>query len=77
MTSPGDGGEPPGSQSPWALLGLGSELAATLLFGVVLGYFVDRWFQTAPWGLISGATLGIVAALVNFFRKAIPPKEPR
>jgi ATP synthase protein I len=78
MSSPGDGGEPPGGRSPWALAGLGTELASTLAAGVLLGYWLDRWLGTAPWCLVGGSTLGMIAALVNFIRRAIPPKdEPR
>jgi len=63
---------PSGGGSPWALLGLGTELAATLAFGVLLGYFADRWLGTAPWLLVAGSILGMATALVNFFRKVLP-----
>jgi ATP synthase protein I len=35
-----------------------------------LGYGVDVWLKTAPWGLIVGLALGFVAGAVNVVRAA-------
>jgi F0F1-type ATP synthase assembly protein I len=74
VTSPGDGGRPPIGGSPWALLGLGTELATTLVLGVLVGYGIDRWLGTAPWFLVAGSVLGMTTALFNFFRKVLPKR---
>jgi ATP synthase protein I len=74
VTPPGEGGRPPGGGSPWALLGLGTELATTLALGVLLGYGADRWLGTAPWLLVTGSILGMATALINFFRKVLPKR---
>ncbi len=40
-------------------LGIGLELAATLLSGIFLGYFLDRKYGTLPWGTLIGSALGL------------------
>jgi ATP synthase protein I len=64
----GRGGPPPGA------MGLGlrmaTELAATLIVGLALGWAVDRVFGTRPWGLIVFFFLGVAAGMVNVFRAA-------
>ncbi|NNE70284.1 MAG: hypothetical protein HKN29_07950 [Rhodothermales bacterium] len=33
-----------------------------------LGFLVDRWFDTEPWGLVGGAVVGMVAFFVQLVR---------
>ena len=49
-------------------LGLGTTLAATVLAGLGAGYWLDGQLGTRPWFLLGGGTLGVVAALIYFFR---------
>ncbi len=49
-------------------LGLGMQLAFTMLFFVGLGYFIDRRFGTLPWFLIGGAVVGMTAVFIQLFR---------
>ncbi|WP_456424488.1 AtpZ/AtpI family protein [Rhodocaloribacter sp.] len=49
-------------------LGLGMQLAFTMLFFVGLGYLVDRWLGTLPWFLIGGAVVGMTALFIQLFR---------
>ena len=49
-------------------LGLGMQLAFTMLFFVGLGYLVDRRLGTEPWFLIAGAMVGMTALFVQLFR---------
>ena len=39
--------------------------------GCLLGYWIDRRFETQPWGLLIGATVGIIGGLYNMIRKAV------
>lgn len=57
------------------LAGMGVELAGAILGGCLLGYWIDRHFETRPWGLLIGASMGIVGGLYNMIRKALsgPP----
>ena len=51
-------------------LHLGIEMAATLVVGGGIGWFLDRWLDTTPGLLIIFLFLGIGAGLSNAFRLA-------
>jgi F0F1-type ATP synthase assembly protein I len=67
------GGGPlkPGSQSAWRLATVGTELAGAVAGGTLLGYWIDWHFGTGPWGLVTGASVGIVGGLYNLVRRAV------
>lgn len=44
-------------------LGLGIQIAASMLFFVGVGYAVDWWLDTSPWGVIVGAVLGFIGVI--------------
>lgn len=46
---------------------IGFAMALAIVFGLALGYFVDQWLGTKPWGLIIGLGCGIVAAFRNLY----------
>lgn len=50
-------------------LGVGLQLATTLLAGVFLGYFLDRKFQTLPFCTLGGSALGFLAGFYSFMRQ--------
>ncbi|MGD9981049.1 MAG: AtpZ/AtpI family protein [Hyphomonadaceae bacterium] len=67
-------------QSPASLaLRFGGEFGAAIIVGALLGYGVDYFLHTSPWGLVIGFSLGFVAGIVNVvrvaqsFNKANPP----
>lgn len=49
---------------------LSTEFIAGIIAGGMLGYGIDRWFGTAPWGLIVCFMLGFGAGLTNVMRAA-------
>lgn len=49
-------------------LRIGVELVAGVLFGVALGYGIDRWLDTKPWGMIFMIFLGAIAGFMNVYR---------
>jgi F0F1-type ATP synthase assembly protein I len=53
-----------------ALAGLGFELLAAIVGFSFVGYWIDRHYETEPWGLIVCALLGIAGGLYNFIRAA-------
>ena len=61
----------------FALAQVGLEMVTT----VAIGWLVDYWFGWQPWGIITGAVLGLVigithlALLNNQSRKEKPPKK--
>jgi ATP synthase protein I len=51
-------------------LRLSSELVAGVVVGVILGWALDHWVGTSPWGLIVFVLLGFVAGVRNIMRAA-------
>ena len=56
---------------PIRLAGLGIELAAAVVGLTLLGIWIDRRFESAPWGVVIGASIGLVGGFYNFVRAAI------
>jgi ATP synthase protein I len=51
-------------------LRLSSELVAGVLVGALLGWGLDHWLSTSPWGLIVFLLLGFAAGVMNVMRSA-------
>jgi ATP synthase protein I len=49
---------------------LSSELIAGVVVGAAIGWGVDRWLSTTPFGLIVFLLLGFTAGVVNVVRSA-------
>ncbi|GIV60823.1 AtpZ/AtpI family protein [Rhodocaloribacter litoris] len=49
-------------------VGLGLQLAFTMVFFTGAGYLLDRTLGTSPWLLIAGALVGIAAIFIQIFR---------
>ena len=49
---------------------LSSEFIAGVVVGAGIGYLVDTFFGTSPWGLIFFLLLGFAAAVLNVLRAA-------
>ena len=70
--------QPPDSAASLALR-FGGEFGAAILVGALLGYGIDFFVHTSPWGLLIGLGLGFVTGVVNVVRvasaynKANPP----
>ena len=67
-----------GMQAAGPYLGLGAQIAASMALFCGVGYVVDRWLGTSPWGILVGAMLGmvgIVALLVRISREAEQSKR--
>ena len=64
-------------QSNVASAGPVAAASYTLVGGILLlggiGYAVDRWWGTAPWGLVIGLALGIVVGFYELIRVAMRP----
>jgi len=44
---------------------LGFSVALSIVIGLVAGVYVDRRFDSSPWGLLIGLVLGIAAGFRN------------
>ena len=67
-----------GMQGVGFALRVASEFAAGVLVGTGLGWLVDRWLGTAPWGMIVLLLLGFAAGVLNVLRvvgKVAQPEE--
>ncbi|MEO9886363.1 MAG: AtpZ/AtpI family protein [Balneola sp.] len=51
-------------------LGLGAEIAASLIIPISLGYLVDIFLNTSPYGVLIGAVLGIGIFFTLIFKIA-------
>ncbi len=51
-------------------LRLSSEFVAGVAVGAALGWFIDRYAGTSPWGLIVFLLLGFGAGVLNVLRSA-------
>lgn len=62
---------PPEQTSAGSLaLRFGGEFGAAILVGAGLGFGMDTWVHTGPWGLIVGLVAGFAAGVVNVVRTA-------
>ncbi|WP_419915060.1 AtpZ/AtpI family protein [Hoeflea sp.] len=49
---------------------LSTEFVAAIFVGALLGYLIDRFLGTTPWGMILFLLLGFVAGVLNVMRSA-------
>ena len=49
---------------------LSSELVAGVLAGAGIGWLIDRWLGSLPWGMFVFALLGFTAGVLNVVRSA-------
>lgn len=49
---------------------LSSELVAGVLVGAGLGWLIDRWLGSLPWGMFVFALAGFTAGVLNVMRQA-------
>ncbi len=49
-------------------LGLGVQLAGTMVVWVLAGWLLDRWLDTTPWLTIAGGGIGMVAFFFQMMR---------
>jgi ATP synthase protein I len=47
---------------------MGLSMALAIVIGILIGYYLDRWFQTKyPWFFLIFMILGIVAGFRNIY----------
>lgn len=51
-------------------LGLGAEIAALLVIPIIGGFFVDKFFNTKPFGIIIGSLIGLIGFFALVLRLA-------
>ena len=74
---PTTGSDDPALQQGMALgLRIGVEFVATIALAAVLGWALDRWLGTGPWGMIILFFLGVGAGMTNVYRAVAGIKVP-
>lgn len=63
-----DASNPSGKSGFGAAIKLSSEFVAGILVGVGIGWVLDSWAGTSPWGLIVFLLLGFAAGVLNVLR---------
>jgi F0F1-type ATP synthase assembly protein I len=61
-------GQTPFLRKAGLYLGVAFELPGTIVGGLVLGYFLDDYFQTSPWLLIGLTVLAFAGAFARLLR---------
>lgn len=49
-------------------VGAGNVFASTIIAGLLLGFLVDRWLETAPFAMLIGGLLGFIGGMRNAHR---------
>lgn len=49
---------------------LGTEMTVATLLGAGMGFGVDHFFGTKPWGIVAGVIFGGAAGMLNVYRAA-------
>ncbi len=63
---------PPDKTPTWARFsGIGIEYAATLAGFALVGYWIDRRYDTSPWGIVIGSGLGLIGGTYNLVRQSL------
>ena len=50
---------------------LGFEMALSVVIGMGIGYYLDRWLGTGPWLMIVWISLGFAAGVRSLYRAAV------
>lgn len=62
--------EPPQSWGQMAAAwGVALDFVFTIIAGAALGWLIDRWLKSSPWGVLGGLALGFAAALVRIVKR--------
>ena len=49
-------------------LAIGLEIPSTIVGSLILGYVIDRQFNTSPWFTVGAAFLGFIGAVVRLLK---------
>ena len=65
-----DGGPPQRSRAEGVAWRLAVEMVSAFAVCGFIGWWIDKWLDSSPWGLLIGLLLGGTTGLVNAFRVA-------
>ena len=61
----------PNQQNWGRYLGIGLEIAIGVALGYVIGAWIDRRWDSSPWGVLAGTMLGLAGGLYLLIKDAI------
>lgn len=47
---------------------VGAIITSNIIGGIIIGYLLDRWLNTAPWLIVTGLVLGSFGAFAGIYR---------
>ena len=50
---------------------LGLEMAISVIIGLAVGYYLDRWLGTSPWLTVVWIGIGFAAGVRSLYRAAV------
>jgi F0F1-type ATP synthase assembly protein I len=53
------------------LFSLGLVLPSSIIIGLLIGYYMDKWLGTNPWLLLVFTLLGVASGLISLIRGII------
>src|SRR4030065_2262607 len=48
------------------------ELAVSVIIGLAVGYYLDKWLGTGPWMTVAWIGIGFAAGIRSLYRAALP-----
>jgi ATP synthase protein I len=54
---------------------LGLEMAISVVIGMAIGYYLDKWLGTSPWMTIVWIGLGFAAGVRSLYRSAVQSEK--
>ena len=60
----------PNQQNWGKYLGIGLEIAVGVALGYLIGAWVDRRWNSSPWGVLAGTMIGLAGGLYLLIRDA-------
>jgi ATP synthase protein I len=54
---------------------LGLEMAISVVIGLAIGYYLDKWLGTSPWLTIVWIGLGFAAGVRSLYRSAVQSEK--
>jgi len=50
---------------------LGLEMAVSVVIGLAIGFYLDRWLGTGPWMTVTWIAIGFAAGVRSLYRAAL------
>lgn len=51
--------------------GIGVEFAGVVVGFTLIGLWIDRHYDSGPWGVVIGASLGLIGGMYNLIRESL------